>query len=147
MTWDIVLLCISAAAAGAVNSIAGGGTLLTFPVLMAVLSHQLGSDDKASGIANQTSTMALFPGLVAAAWGYRIQLTHSKRWLKWLLPPSLAGGLIGSILVVEFPKQFSALVPWLILAAAILFVLQPQITRLTGIGRPHAEPSGATVVG
>jgi uncharacterized protein len=145
MNWDIVLLCIAALSAGAVNSIAGGGTLLTFPVLMALLSHKLGSEETASVVANQTSTMALIPGIIAAAWGYRAQLTHSKRWMKWLLPPSLAGGYIGGRLVVEFPKQFSALVPWLILAAATLFVLQPQITRFTGIGRPHASPARSTI--
>src|SRR5262245_14017381 len=145
MNWQIVLACVAALCAGAVNSVAGGGTLLTFPVLLAVLTPQFG--DRASVVANQTSTMALIPGIFAAAWGYRGQLTHSKRWLKWLLPPSLLGGLIGGLLVVLFPDRFSALVPWLILMAAVLFVLQPQIARWTGIGKPHAEPAGRTIAG
>ena len=147
MNWQILLACIAALCAGAVNSVAGGGTLLTFPVLMAVLTPELGSDKLAAVVANQTSTAALIPGIFAAAWGYRRQLVHSKRWLKWLLPPSLVGGYIGGRLVVDFPDHFGALVPWLILTAAVLFVLQPQIARWIGIGKPHAEPSSATVAG
>ncbi len=91
--------------------------------------------------------MALIPGICAAAWGYRRQLKHSQQWLKWLLPPSLIGGLIGALLVVGFPDEFSALVPWLILTAAVLFVLQPQIARWTGVGLPHDQPSTSTVIG
>ncbi|HZZ29988.1 MAG TPA: sulfite exporter TauE/SafE family protein [Pirellulales bacterium] len=145
MSWEIILACCAALAAGAVNSVAGGGTLLTFPVLIAVLTHKLGDEKTAAVVANQTSTMALIPGIFAAAWGYRRQLKHSQQWLKWLLPPSLLGGLIGGLLVVTFPDQFSALVPWLILTAAVLFVLQPQIARWTGVGAPHAQPHGGTV--
>ncbi len=145
MAWQYVLLCLSAVLAGAVNSVAGGGTLLTFPVLLAVLTHQMGSEKLASVVANQTSTTALIPGIFAAAWGYRRQFVHHKQWLKWLLPPSMIGGLIGGWLVVAFPDQFSALVPWLISVAALLFVLQPQIAKWTGIGQPHEHPHGATV--
>jgi hypothetical protein len=145
MNWEIVLVCGAALVAGAVNSVAGGGTLLTFPVLIAVLTRKLGDEKIAAVVANQTSTMALIPGIFAAAWGYRGQLKHSQHWLKWLLPPSLVGGLIGGLLIVTFPDQFSALVPWLILTAAVLFVLQPQIARWTGVGMPHAQPHGGTV--
>jgi uncharacterized protein len=147
MNWEILLVCGAALLAGAVNSVAGGGTLLTFPVLIAVLTRRLGSEKVAAVVANQTSTMALIPGICAAAWGYRRQLKHSQHWLKWLLPPSLIGGLIGALLVVGFPDQFSTLVPWLILTAAVLFVLQPQIARWTGVGLPHAQPSTSTVIG
>lgn len=145
MNWEIVLVCLAALAAGAVNSVAGGGTLLTFPVLIAVLTRRLGTEKLAAVVANQTSTTALIPGIFAAAWGYRAQLKHSRHWLKWLLPPSIIGGLIGGALVVGFPDQFSVLVPWLILTAAVLFVLQPQIARWTGIGQPHSQPHGTTL--
>jgi hypothetical protein len=137
MAWQYALLCLSAVMAGAVNSVAGGGTLLTFPVLLTVLTAQMGSEHLASVVANQTSTTALIPGIFAAAWGYRRHLGESRKWLKWLLPSGL--------LVVGFPEQFSRLVPWLILAAALLFVLQPQIARWTGIGQPHEHPSGWTI--
>jgi uncharacterized protein len=145
MNWEILLVCGAALLAGAVNSVAGGGTLLTFPVLIAVLTRRLGDEKIAAVVANQTSTMALIPGIFAAAWGYRRQLKHSQHWLKWLLPPSLLGGLIGGLLVVTFPDQFSALVPWLILTAAVLFVLQPQIAKWTGVGIPHQHPGAGTL--
>ncbi len=146
MTWQLILLCLSAAAAGAINSIAGGGTLLTFPVLVALLTAKLGSEPLAKTIANQTSTVALMPGSMAAAWGYRRQLVHSGRWFRWLIVPSLVGGLLGSLLITEFsPNAFNALVPWLILTAALLFALQPRIARWTGIGHEHTEPSGRRI--
>jgi uncharacterized membrane protein YfcA len=66
-------LCLSAAAAGAVNAIAGGGTLLSFPPLLAT---GIGSI-----IANATSTMALLPGSIASAWGYRQELDGCRRWV------------------------------------------------------------------
>ncbi len=142
MHWEYVLLCLTAAAAGAVNSVAGGGTLLTFPVLMTLLSHKPGFEEKASVVANQTSTMALIPGICAAAWGYHRQLVHSTAWLKRLLIPSAVGGLIGGLLVTELPAgAFKSLVPWLILTAAVLFVLQPQIAKWTGIGMAQSHPS------
>jgi uncharacterized protein len=147
MTWEILLPCVAALMAGAVNSVAGGGTLLTFPVLIAVLSHKLVDEKLVAVVANQTSTMALIPGIFAAAWGYRPQLKHSRHWLKWLLPPSVLGGYIGGRLVVGFPDQFSTLVPWLILLAALLFVLQPQIARWTGIGQAHAQPHAGAIAG
>ena len=71
MNWQLALVCLAALCAGAVNSVAGGGTLLTFPVLIAVLTHKLGDEKTAAVVANQTSTTALIPGIFAAAWGYR----------------------------------------------------------------------------
>jgi uncharacterized membrane protein YfcA len=147
MDWKLVLACVSAFLAGGVNSVAGGGTLLTFPVLIWVLTERLGSEKLASVVANQTSTTALLPGIFAAAWGYRRQFVHHKKWLKWLLPPSIVGGVIGAELVLGFPDQFSALVPWLILTAAVLFVLQPHIAKWTGIGQAHEAPSQSTIIG
>ena len=66
MDWKIALACASAFLAGGVNSVAGGGTLLTFPVLIWVLTERMGSEKLASVVANQTSTMALMPGIFAA---------------------------------------------------------------------------------
>jgi uncharacterized membrane protein YfcA len=132
-------LGLSALAAGAVNSIAGGGTLLTFPALTAVVSPV---------VANGTSTVALVPGSVAGAWGYRREFHALARWAAILTGPSLVGGAIGTLLVTEFPESyFNALVPWLILTAALLFLLQPTLTRLTGVGKPHAKPSTGTLAG
>jgi uncharacterized membrane protein YfcA len=127
-------LCLSAAAAGAVNAIAGGGTLLTFPVLERVLTADLAALMtaelaliQAAKFANATSTVALFPGSFASVWGYRKQLPACKRWIVWLTAPSLLGGALGALLVGD---SFRFIVPWLILLAAILFTLQPTIARM-----------------
>jgi uncharacterized membrane protein YfcA len=130
-----VLLCASALAAGVINSLAGGGTLLTFSALMPVVGPVM---------ANATSTVALLPGSIAGAWGYRREMRESSHWLRLLIWPSLIGGGVGTLLVTRLePKYFAASVPWLILAAAILFLLQPAISRFVGIGKPHRPPTRA----
>jgi uncharacterized membrane protein YfcA len=122
-SWELVWLCLSALAAGAVNSIAGGGTLLTFPALLAGLTF-LGAAD-AAVVANATSTVALVPGSLAGAWGYRREIRRTRRWLYLLVGPSLAGGVIGALLVTRLaPAYFAALVPWLLLTAALLFLAE-----------------------
>jgi uncharacterized membrane protein YfcA len=144
MADDYLILCLVALLAGAVNSIAGGGTLLTFPVLFAFL----GSTAEAAVVANATNTVALVPAAVAALLGYRRELAQERRWVTLLVGPSLVGGLIGSLLLVLLPSEwFKVAVPWLILAAALLFALQPQVARWTGIGKPHDAPSGRVAVG
>ncbi len=89
---DYLLLCFVAALGGAVNSVAGGGTLLTFPALMALLTARDGSADVASVLANGTSTVALFPGAIAAAWGYRREVDSARYWLKLLTGPAWSEG-------------------------------------------------------
>jgi uncharacterized membrane protein YfcA len=129
-TW--VLLILSSLAAGVVNALAGGGTLLTFPSLTAVMSKVY---------ANATSTAALLPGSVAGAWGYRRELRAVGRWPLILVPPSLIGGLVGTLLVTELPESyFAAMVPWLILLATLLFLLQPALIRLSLRLRPAGPP-------
>lgn len=137
---QLILLCVSALLAGMVNSVAGGGTLLTFPILFWSLGSAVG--------ANATSTTALFPGSLAAAWGYRRELVDQRRWLIPLLIPSVIGGTLGTWLVVSQPAQiFERLVPWLILTATVLFLMQPAISRWTGIGQIHQQPSPIVFAG
>src|SRR5688572_25193275 len=108
--WSMVLLCAAAFAGGAVNAIAGGGTLLTFPSLLALLSPVA---------ANATSTMALLPASLAAGLGYRKELANNRQTLMVLWPPSLVGGIIGSILLIRMPeKVFATMVPWLLVGAS-----------------------------
>jgi uncharacterized membrane protein YfcA len=127
-TLDYFWLCLSAAVAGGINALAGGGTLLTFPTLIGVLSQQFGP--AAGVLANGTSTVALVPASLGSAWGFRRELAHLRRFLVWLLPPSLVGGAIGTLLVTRLdPEYFNRLVPWLILTAATLFTLQPVLAR------------------
>lgn len=132
---ELAILCALAAAAGGINAIAGGGTLLTFPALHAALGHSA----DAAVIANATSTVAIFPGALAALGGFRRELAENRSWAILLILPSIAGGIIGSLVVMLKPQLFASLVPWLILCAALLFTLQPQIARWTGIGQRHAE--------
>jgi uncharacterized membrane protein YfcA len=133
-----LLLSLAAMAAGAVNSIAGGGTLLTFPSLLTAVSPV---------IAKATSTVALVPGSLASAWGYRREMQAARRWLVLLMWPSLLGGAVGALLVTRLEeKHFQALVPWLLLLAATLFLFQPAIGKITGVGKPHSHPSLGTQI-
>jgi hypothetical protein len=144
---DYLSLCAAAAAGGAVNSIAGGGTLLTFPALFAALGA---SEDLASAsvVANATSTVALFPGSLASMAGYRREMAEVPRWALLLIIPSLVGGYVGARLVTTLPPEtFETLVPWLILTAAMLFWLQPSIGKRLGIGAEHAPATQRAVAG
>ncbi|MFM8579515.1 MAG: sulfite exporter TauE/SafE family protein [Planctomycetaceae bacterium] len=119
--------------AAAINSVAGGGTLLTFPILAAILP----AGDARLVVANATSTVGLWPGAVAAAWAYRGERRGQPPWAVWLIAPSVLGAVAGGLLLVRMPSGvFDRLVPWLILAAAILFAIQPAIARLAFAERP-----------
>lgn len=116
------LLFVAALLAGAINSAAGGGTLLTFPALLAAGVSPV--------TANGTSTVALVPGSMSAFWGYRSEMGHDRRDLLWMGLPSLLGGLLGAVLVVRAGDSlFSHLVPLLILGATVLFMVQDPIRR------------------
>lgn len=133
-----IWLGLSAFAAGVINSVAGGGTLLTFPALLAALDPL---EVEAGRVANATSTVALVPGSLAGAWGYRREMRAARSWTLLLLGPSLIGGIIGSLLLTRLEaKYFQMLVPWLILTAALLFLAQPAVARLIQ-AKPHAAPS------
>ncbi|MFM7151120.1 MAG: TSUP family transporter, partial [Gemmataceae bacterium] len=92
--FEAALLLGSAFLAGIINSVAGGGTLLTFPALLRF--GQL-----TAVLANTTSTVALVPGSIGGAWGFRKELVGAGPWLSLLLGPSLVGGVIGSLLVTR----------------------------------------------
>src|ERR1035437_10064612 len=124
----------SAFAAGAINSVAGGGTLLSFPTLI-----WLGLD---SVSANATSTVAIWPGSLGGMAGYRKELRTADSRMLALTAPSLIGGISGALLLRFTPPSiFDALVPFLILFATILFMVQETVQRMfkTGEGR-HATP-------
>jgi uncharacterized membrane protein YfcA len=124
------LVVLASAIAGAVNSIAGGGTLLTFPALVGLGIPPI--------VANATSTVALWPGALGSMWGYRRELEGAHRWAAWFAIPSLTGGLLGAWLLLRTPpERFADLVPWLVLGATLLFVVQGPISRFAqrGAGR------------
>jgi len=137
-TTTYAILCLAAFFAGAMNSIAGGGTLLTFPALTSVISP---------AVANATSTLALLPGSIAGAIGYRKELAPSRRFVLRMLAPSVVGGLLGAWLVAEYPGAFASLVPWLILTAALLFLVQAPIGRWMKSHRPNGEAGPGAQIG
>ncbi len=119
-----LILCPAALIAGAINSVAGGGTLLTFPALLWIL----GGTPNASIIANATNTVSLCPGALSGSWAYRRELRELWSWVRWLAVPSLIGGVAGSWIVVVAPESsFKAMIPWLIGLATALFILQPRL--------------------
>lgn len=123
---------VAAMLGGGVNAIAGGGTLLTFPSLIALGVSPI--------VANATSTVALWPGTVSSMYGYRDALRGSQRWVRALALPSLIGGGIGAWLLLRTPPtRFAAIAPWLVLGATALFAMQGAIARITR-GAP-SEPS------
>jgi hypothetical protein len=128
------LLAVSLAAAlgSMVNSIAGGGTLLTFPALVALGVPPL--------VANATSTVALWPGALSSLVGYRHRLAGTGRWAAWFALPSLLGGGAGALLLLATPAdRFSAIVPWLVLGATLLFAAQGPLMRWLRGSPPEAS--------
>jgi uncharacterized membrane protein YfcA len=122
----------SAFGAGVINSIAGGGTLLSFPTLI-----WLGVP---SVTANATSTVALWPGSLGSAWGYRRELRETDRGVWALSAPSLGGGLLGAFLLARTPTEvFDRLVPFLIFFATCLLAGQEAIQRRFDLSAIHTS--------
>ena len=117
-----VLIFLAAAVGGAVNSVAGGGTLLTFPAIVWLGVPPL--------VANATSTVALWPGALGSMWAYRGELAGARTFVAWFTLPSVAGGAFGAWLLLHTPAdRFDAVVPFLVLGATLLFVVQRPLTR------------------
>lgn len=123
---------LAAACAGALNSVAGGGTFLTFPLLLA--------SGVAAKPANATSTVALWPGAVSSAYGYR-DVVHRDRHLGLLATVSAVGGLVGSLLLLWTSEAtFRGLVPWLLAAATLVFAFGGRVTRRLRATRHAPDP-------
>lgn len=131
---DAALLVAAGFAAQVMNSLAGGGTILTFPVLVRVLGDTVR--------ANATSTVALVPGAVASLWGYRREAATHREWFRTLLIPSLLGGTAGSLLLLATPERvFASLAPWLVFGATMLFLFQIVHARRGGRFGEGVAPS------
>ncbi len=121
-SWEILALFGSALAAGAINAVAGGGTLLTFPALMFTGTGAV--------VANATSSFALTLGTAGSLFGFRNQWGSTKVWLRRFVPVSIAGSLLGSWLVkIQGEAVFVKVVPWLLLFATALFLAQGPLKR------------------
>lgn len=120
--WKEIVVAAAAFAAGLINSIAGGGTLISFPALLWV-----GRD---AVLANATSTVALLPASLAGVFGFRRELKGGARWAVLFGVPSLLGGVLGAALLLQTPPAtFARLVPYLILFATLLIALQEPLSR------------------
>ncbi len=120
-----VFLFFAAVIAGTLNAVAGGGTFLSFPALLA------------TGVpaveANATNTVALWPGLAASAGAYLRRLNVPRRLLVPLLLTSVVGGLVGALLLLKTPQHtFLRLVPWLLLGGTSLFAFGNTIRAIAG---------------
>jgi uncharacterized protein len=119
---QLALLALAAVAGGAVNALAGGGTLITFPALIAVGVPALN--------ANVTNTVALVPGYLGGALSQRADLSGQRRRVIAAAVPAAAGGLVGgSLLLWTGATLFEALVPWLILGATALLAVEPWLKK------------------
>ncbi len=108
--------------AGAINSVAGGGTMLTFPVLLALGLPPV--------VANATNTVGIWPGSIGSLLGFRKELAALPKRLLWLLLPAFFGGLLGALTLRYTPESvFERAVPGLILFATLLFVVQAKLQR------------------
>jgi uncharacterized protein len=121
VTLASLAILVAGFVAGLVNSIAGGGTLLSFPTLVA-----LGRDPL---LANATNAVALFPGSLASAFGFRSHITGERR-VAHLVIPMLGGSLLGAVLLLRTSSQtFAAVIPYLVVTATILFALPDRLTK------------------
>ncbi len=120
-----ILLFFAAAIAGTLNAVAGGGSFVSFPVLLftGVPAVQ----------ANSTNTVALWPGLAASTVAYLKRLKVPPRVLVPLLATSLVGGWAGALLLLKTPQRtFLHLVPWLLLSGTLLFAFGNRLRALAG---------------
>lgn len=123
--------------AGAVNAVVGSGTLITFPVLLAVGYPPV--------LANVSNTVGLTPGGMSGAYGYRAELAGQRRRLVSLGAVSVVGGLAGGLLLLRLPSDaFRSIVPVLIAVSLVLVVVQPRLSRRLsrddgGAGNPYSR--------
>jgi len=131
----IATIILAGFAAGAINSVVGSGTLITFPTLVAL------------GLAPVTATMSnavgMLGGGVTGTWGYRTELAGQWHRLRWQIPALVSGAAIGAFLLLHLPeKVFLRIVPALLVLALILVILGP---RIQAYARRRAEAAGRSV--
>jgi uncharacterized membrane protein YfcA len=140
----MLAVLLAGTAAGAVNTIVGSGTLITFPVLLAVGYPPV--------LANVSNTVGLFPGSISGAIGYRNELAGQRARLVSLGIASALGGATGAVFLLTLPPgAFQAIVPALIAISLVLVLLQPRLSRrlahATQPGAPPAEGGAALHAG
>ena len=135
---EALLVLAAGVAAGAINTLVGSGSLITFPMLLAVGFPPL--------TANVSNNLGLVPGAVAGAYGFRRELRGQRARVLRFAPASLLGGLTGAVLLLALPASaFAAIVPAFVALALVLVVLQPRLNRRLGRRRRADAPHGGPV--
>lgn len=119
---QLLLIAAASVGAGAINAAAGGGTLITFPAMLAAGMSPLS--------ANVTSAIGILPGSVGGAWSYRQEVRTQRRRFLGNVPFAVVGSILGATLLLVTPADsFERIVPFLVLLAAVMFALQQPINR------------------
>lgn len=133
----------AAFAGGAINAVAGGGSLVSFPALVAA--------GYPSKVANVTNSVALWPGYAGGTFGYRNEVVSQRARVVALLLPSIAGAILGAIILLKTPDSaFDVIVPFLILFACALMAVQDRLSRFATthrLGALHADHVPLTLIG
>lgn len=130
----LLLLAAAAFAAGGINAVAGGGSLVSFPALLLAGFPAV--------TANITNSVALLPGYLGGSLAYRAELRGQRTRIRLLVPASAAGAIAGAALLVAGPATvFGHIVPWLILGSCALLLLQPRL-KAAVLARRGSAPAG-----
>ena len=133
-TGDALLTAAAGLVAGGVNAVAGGGSLLLFPALVAAGYGTLA--------ANVTNSVALWPGYVGGVAGFRDELGGERRRLTTLSLITVVGTVVGCVLLLSTPEgAFDIVVPFLVLLASLMLAVQPRVSRMVGALRDGRHPS------
>jgi len=133
--WEVGVLLAAGIGAGAINAVVGSGTLITFPTLLALGFPAV--------LANVSNNIGLVPGSASGVWAYRRELSGQRARVMRLAGCSLAGGIIGAILLLELPASaFDAIVPVLIILAVVLVIVGPRLNRMIAARREGAPSHG-----
>jgi uncharacterized protein len=136
---ECLLVLVAGVFAGTINTVVGSGTLVTFPVLLAVGYSPV--------VANVSNTLGLVPGSVSGAIGYREELAGQRTRVLTLGSASMLGGIVGAILLLSLPPDaFEAIVPVLIALALILVIVQPRLSRMLAERRERVRPHGGPLL-
>ena len=136
---DYLAIFVGGVCAGILNSVAGGGTLVSYPILLWVGRDPI--------LANATNALALWPGSLAGAWGFRREIAALPRLLKSLIPAAVLGGVVGGWLLLATPsKVFATFVPYLILFATAVLAAKSVLTRLGGARKGQRSSTHAVVL-
>ncbi|MEO3874393.1 sulfite exporter TauE/SafE family protein [Nonomuraea sp. B12E4] len=130
--WEMVAVLAAGIAGGGINTVVGSGSLITFPTLLAIGLPPI--------TANVSNNIGLVPGGLAGVLGYRTELAGQRARLLRLAPASLAGSIIGGLLLLNLPEQtFTAVVTVLIALSCAMVVIQPRLSRMLASRPRHAH--------